>query len=87
MRREDFRRIRSRLRLTQAALADLLGVHAMTVNAWELKQKGSPKRIPLMAAALMKLMDEHGADHVRRVVEKLKRKERTSRRPAAKPTD
>jgi DNA-binding transcriptional regulator YiaG len=48
----ELRRIRKRLRLTQARFANLVGVHLVTVKRWETHAR----RIPPTTARLIRLL-------------------------------
>lgn len=59
----ELKRRRQRLRLTQAQLADALGVTWSTVARWETAQR----RIPEMAAKLLSFIEGEAARLPRRV--------------------
>lgn len=54
--KEDVRNIRERLKLTQQALADLMGVHVRTVRDWEIETGARGA-----AAAMLLRLDEEAA--------------------------
>lgn len=56
---EEVRRIRLRLGLTQAQLAERVGVSRHTVTMWESERMG----IRESAARLLKLLAKGGGDH------------------------
>jgi DNA-binding transcriptional regulator YiaG len=48
---QELKRHRHRLRLSQAALAAKLGVHAMTVSRWETDAHAIPQAVALLIAS------------------------------------
>jgi DNA-binding transcriptional regulator YiaG len=52
----EFKRIRARLGLTQAAIADAIGVHRVTVAKWEAGDRGIPEPV---ARLLKRIQAEH----------------------------
>jgi DNA-binding transcriptional regulator YiaG len=57
MTKQDVVRIRRKLEVTQAGLAELLGVHPMTVSRWE---RGAGN-VPSTAARLLKMLADRKA--------------------------
>jgi DNA-binding transcriptional regulator YiaG len=52
---QEFKRIREELKLTQAALAEQLGISRITLAHWEMTGVHS-RPIPLMAEKLLELL-------------------------------
>jgi putative transcriptional regulator len=65
---EDLRQVRSALGLSQAGLADLLGVSAHTLENWEGGRRKPPKMAKRLLLLVLRLMDRLGLEELRRLI-------------------
>ena len=52
MTKDEFKATRNEWKLTQAEAADLLGVHKLTVAAWEQGRQAIPHTVALLVSSL-----------------------------------
>jgi DNA-binding transcriptional regulator YiaG len=55
---DEFKGIRESWGMKQSEIAELLGVHSMTVSAWERDKQSIPAPVVLLLAALSVLLDK-----------------------------